>query len=172
MERLGALWQRNPNLALSYYQSISAAPKPPLQPHIPEQTGLWNQITMGLGNMVTQATNQPSPQMPSSVAPTGGAPIPLMFPIPGGKSGLHTVPAGLASQVAAAVTGGAGSGDSTHTVKIEVTVKDQRGNTLGHKVDTTRVIAGASTTLRPPYDRPKGPALDNPQPPGRWNEGW
>ena len=32
--------------------------------------------------------------------------------------------------------------------------------------------AGARTTLRPPYDRPKGPALDNPQPPGRWNEGW
>lgn len=59
VERLGALMQRNPNLAWTYYQDISAKPKPPIHPHIPEQTSKWDQFWIGFGNMFTQATNDP-----------------------------------------------------------------------------------------------------------------
>jgi hypothetical protein len=55
---------------------------------------------------------------------------------------------------ASAHDGGAGTGTTEieHTLNINVTLKDRRGRALGHAVDHTRVVAGARTAQRPPYD--------------------
>ena len=200
LQQLASIMQNAPpDQAWAYYQQAVGATKPrpgrprtlpgEAQPLIPPQTDWRAQLRIYFENMITDWLGGPTPRSPRGVVGHPMLPhVPSTAPAPGsggaagagssagGKFGLHLMSPALAAQLHGVSMGapaaGRASTDVTHTLRVEVVVKDQRGNQLAHKVDHTRIVAGARPTFRPPYDRPTRSPLDNPQPPGRWNEGW